>query len=53
MGSLEGAVLTFLLNALWQLPLLAAVAWAGAFLLRRAPAAFRHRVWVSALGLSL
>jgi beta-lactamase regulating signal transducer with metallopeptidase domain len=49
----EGAVLTFLLNALWQLPLLAAVAWSGAFLLRRAPAAFRHRVWVAALGLGL
>ncbi len=53
MRNLEGAVLTFLLNALWQLPLLVAVAWAGAFLLRRAPAAFRHRVWVAALALAV
>jgi beta-lactamase regulating signal transducer with metallopeptidase domain len=46
-------VLTFLFNALWQLPLLFAAGWAGARLLRRAPAAYRHRVWVAALALSL
>jgi beta-lactamase regulating signal transducer with metallopeptidase domain len=46
-------VLTFLFNALWQLPLLFAAAWVGARLLRRAPAAYRHRVWVAALALGV
>jgi D-alanyl-D-alanine endopeptidase (penicillin-binding protein 7) len=52
-AGLDGFVLTFLANALWQAPALAAAAWAGAQLLRRAPAAYRHRLWVAALALVL
>ena len=49
MESLERTTLTFLVNALWQAPLLAGVGWTGARLLGRAPAAYRHRLWVCAL----
>jgi Zn-dependent protease with chaperone function len=51
-GSLERAIATFLVNAIWQAPLLAGVGWAGARILERAPAAYRHRLWVCALLLS-
>lgn len=53
MGSVEAALLTFLANALWQAPLLAVATWAGASLLRRAPAAYRHRLWIVALALAV
>ena len=53
MRSLEADLLTFLVNALWQIPLLAAATWAGAGLLARAPAAYRHRLWIVALALTL
>jgi bla regulator protein blaR1 len=46
-------LLTFLLNACWQIPLVAAVASLGAWLLRHTSARYRHWVWVSALLLSL
>ena len=46
MGRLEGAVLTFLVNAVWQTPVVAAAGFGAAFLLRRASAAYRYRLWV-------
>lgn len=48
-------VLTFLANAVWQVTLVAGVAGCGAWLLRRAPARYRHGLWVAALlvGLAL
>jgi beta-lactamase regulating signal transducer with metallopeptidase domain len=46
-------VMTFLLNAAWQVPLFALVAVGCDGLLRNAPARYRHHVWTLALGLSL
>ena len=41
-------LLNFLLNAVWQIALIAAVASFGAWLLRSAAARYRHWLWVSA-----
>jgi TonB family protein len=49
MRSLEFWVLAYLLNSLWQVPLLFAVAWLAARALRSPGAAIEHRVWVVAL----
>src|SRR5262245_43284244 len=49
---LSRLVLTFLLNAAWQLALMAAVAALGDRLLRGTSARYRHRLWVAALALS-
>jgi beta-lactamase regulating signal transducer with metallopeptidase domain/uncharacterized membrane protein YkoI len=46
-------LLTFLLNACWQIALVAAVASLCTWLLRKAPARQRHLVWVAALVISL
>jgi beta-lactamase regulating signal transducer with metallopeptidase domain len=45
--------LSFLVNAAWQAPLLAVSAWVAARVIRRAPAAYRHRLWLTALVLTL
>jgi beta-lactamase regulating signal transducer with metallopeptidase domain len=47
--TISRSLLTFLLNSLWQIPLVAIVALAVCRALRRAPAAHRHVVWVAAL----
>ena len=39
----------FLLNALWQIPVVLLAAWAGERLLRRGPARLRHALWLVAL----
>jgi bla regulator protein blaR1 len=46
-------LLTFLLNAVWQIPLIAAAAALGAWLLKQSSVKYRHWIWVSALLLSL
>ncbi|HKS09607.1 MAG TPA: M56 family metallopeptidase [Pyrinomonadaceae bacterium] len=46
-------LLTFLLNAVWQIALIAALASLGAWLLRRAALRFQHWLWVAALCLSV
>ncbi len=46
-------VLTFVLNALWQVPLAAAVGLAGDRLLRRSPAHLRHLLWLAVLGVAV
>jgi TonB family protein len=46
-------VMTFLLNASWQIVLVAAAAAVCDWLLRSAPARYRHAVWVVALLLAL
>lgn len=46
-------LLTFLLNAVWQVALIAALASFGAWLLRDAAMRFQHGLWVVALCLSL
>ena len=42
-------LLTFLLNSLWQIPVIVCVAASAAWLLRNSPANHRHAVWVAAL----
>ena len=45
-------LLTFLLNAFWQVALIAALAAVGSWLLRNSVARYRHWLWVSALCLA-
>src|SRR6185436_20054073 len=45
-------LLTFLLNAFWQIALLAAIASFGSWLLRNSVARYRHWVWATALCLA-
>ena len=45
-------VLTFLLNALWQVALIAGLAAFGSWLLRNSVARYRHWLWASALCLA-
>ena len=51
MRSLEFWILAYLLNSLWQVPLLFAAGWLAARLLRSAGASAEHRVWVITLTL--
>jgi beta-lactamase regulating signal transducer with metallopeptidase domain len=51
MGSIEGAVATFLLNSAWQVALVAGLAWAITVPIRSAAA--RHGLWAFSLVLSL
>ena len=44
--TLSSALLTFLLNSLWQVPLIAGAGWLASTLLRRSPASYRHGVWM-------
>ena len=49
MRSLEFWILAYLLNSLWQVPLLFAAGWLAARALRSIGAAAQHRVWVLVL----
>jgi beta-lactamase regulating signal transducer with metallopeptidase domain len=49
MENVSRALLTFLLNSLWQVPLAAGIAALACRLLRRSPASHRHAVWVAAM----
>ncbi|HEV2843283.1 MAG TPA: M56 family metallopeptidase [Thermoanaerobaculia bacterium] len=51
MATTEGMVLTFVLNALWQVPAVVAGGLLADRLLRRAPARQRHALWMTALAL--
>ena len=53
MKSLDGLVLTFLGNAVWQIPVLLTVGVLGGRLLRRGPARFRHALWLGVLAASV
>jgi TonB family protein len=53
MKTTSEVLLTFLLNAFWQIALIAAAAAFGDWLLRRTLVRYRHFLWVAALGLSL
>ena len=46
-------LLTFLLNAVWQIALIGALASLGAWLLRQSATRYQHWLWVAALCLSL
>ena len=52
MRTISQLLLTFLLNACWQIPLVAALATFCAWLLRRSSAKHRHLLWVAALLIS-
>jgi TonB family protein len=49
MTTLESVLLSYLVNALWQLPLLFAAGWLAARILRPFGPAAEHRAWVSVL----
>ncbi|MEO6803896.1 MAG: M56 family metallopeptidase [Granulicella sp.] len=49
MNTLEGWMLGYLLNSLWQVPVLFAAAWVVSLMARRMGPRAEHRVWVSAL----
>jgi len=49
MNALELAILSYLLNSLWQVPLLFATGWLAARMLRSAGPAAQHCVWVGAV----
>ena len=51
MRILESQLLAYLLNSLWQVPLIFAAAWVAARVVRRNGAAMEHRIWVAALAL--
>jgi beta-lactamase regulating signal transducer with metallopeptidase domain len=53
METMSSYFLTFFLNALWQIPAIAGVAWVVCRVMRHGPAAHRHVVWVMALAASL
>ena len=53
METLNQALLTFLLNSVWQVALMAAAAWIASLILRNNPASHRHAVWTIALIASL
>jgi TonB family protein len=49
MSTVEAWILSYLLNSLWQVPLLFAAGWLGARALKPLGAAAEHRLWVSVL----
>lgn len=49
METVNRELVTFLLNSLWQVPLIAGVAALACRLMRQGPASHRHAVWVAAL----
>jgi len=49
MSDLKSWVLEYLLNSVWQVPLVFAAGWVAARLMRRIGPRVEHRVWVSAL----
>jgi TonB family protein len=53
MHSVSKFMMTFLLNAVWQAPLVALAGWTCSRLLRSTPGKHAYRVWVSCLVLSL
>lgn len=53
METISRAILTFLLNAAWQVTLIALLATLICRLMRNGPASHRHAVWIAALAASL
>lgn len=53
MDRISEFAMNFLLNAAWQIAIIALVAWACSRLLQRSAARYRHALWVAALVLSL
>ena len=53
MEGIDGLVVTFVLNALWQVPVAVAAGLLGDRLLRRAPARLRHALWLAVLAVAV
>ena len=53
MEMISRVVLTYLLNAIWMVTIVAAVAWLCARVLRRVGAEYEHAVWITALGFAM
>ncbi len=53
MTRISEVLLNFVANAGWQLVVIFVIASIGSYLLKNAAAAFRHALWLGALGLSL
>jgi bla regulator protein blaR1 len=53
MATIDGLILTFALNALWQIPVAVLAGVLGDRLLRRAPARLRHALWLAVLAACL
>lgn len=53
MERIDGLILTFVLNALWQIPAVLMAGLLGDRLLRRAPAGLRHGLWLGVLAACL
>lgn len=53
MDRISELAMNFLLNAAWQIAIIALVAWVCSRLLQRSAARYRHALWVAALVLSL
>lgn len=53
METISHSLLTFLLNSLWQIPVIAGAAAVACRLMRNGPAGHRHAVWVAALAASV
>jgi beta-lactamase regulating signal transducer with metallopeptidase domain len=53
MKGIDGLVVTFVLNALWQVPAAVAAGLLGDRLLRRAPARLRHALWLAVLAVAV
>lgn len=49
MSDIERRILEYLLNSLWQVPLIFAAGWLAARMARRSGPHMEHRIWVSAL----
>ena len=49
MRTIESSFVPYLLNSVWQIPLLFAVGWLAARMLRRLGPAAEHRLWVAVL----
>jgi hypothetical protein len=49
MSGVEGLALNYLVNSLWQTPLVAFAAWIAARLVRQNGPRWQHRAWVTAL----
>jgi len=49
MTAIQSAILSYLLNSLWQIPLLFAAGWLAARALRPVGTSAEHRIWVSVL----
>ena len=49
MSGLENVMLSYLMNSLWQAPLVFVAAWIAAHVMRTAGPAAEHRVWVGGL----